>query len=90
MAKILYKKKVYEYKKDCVDEFGKYNWYFNIYICFSKVGITWQINTSDITVNDKKLRRCLDCVLQDLEEDNPRYYRLKDKIFSKNLTSELW
>lgn len=43
MAKILCRKKVYEYKKDCVDEFGKYNWYFNIYICFSKVGITWQI-----------------------------------------------
>lgn len=63
MAKILCRKKVYEYKKDCVDEFGKYNWYFNIYICFSKVGVTWQIKTSDITVNDKKLRRCLDCVL---------------------------
>ena len=75
MAKILYKKKVYEYKKCCVDEFGKYNWYFNIYICFSKVGITWQISTSDMTVNDKKLKRCLDSVLKDLEEDNPRYYK---------------
>lgn len=53
MAKILYKKKVYECRKDCVDEFGEYNWYFKIYICFSKVGITWQIDTSDMTVNDK-------------------------------------
>nr|DAU02982.1 MAG TPA: hypothetical protein [Caudoviricetes sp.] len=90
MAKILYKKKVYEYRKDCADEFGKYNWYFKIYICFSKVGITWQIDTSDITVNDKKLRRCLDSILHDLEKDNPRYYRLKDKIFSKNLANKLW
>lgn len=80
LAKILCRKKIYEYKKDCVDEFGKYNWYFNIYICFSKVGVTWQINTSDMTVNDKKLKRCLDSVLEHLEEDNPRYYRLKEKI----------
>lgn len=57
---------------------------------FSKVGITWQINTSDIIVNDKKLKRCLDSVLKDLEEDNPRYYRLKDEIFSKNLANKLW
>lgn len=90
MAKILYKKKVYEYRKDCVDEFGEYNWYFKIYICFSKVGITWQIDTSDITVNDKKLKHCLDSVLHDLEKDNPRYYRLKDEIFSKNLANKLW
>ena len=84
MAKILYKKKVYEYKKDCVDEFGKYNWYF------TKVGVTWQINTSDMTVNDNKLKHCLNSVLEHLEEDNPRYYRLKDKIYSKNLASKLW
>lgn len=24
------------------------------------------------------------------EKDNPRYYRLKDKIFSKNLANKLW
>lgn len=77
-------------KKDCVDEFGKYNWYFNIYICFSKVGVTWQINTSDMTANGNKLKHCLNSVLEHLEEDNPRYYRLKDKIYSKNLASKLW
>lgn len=43
-----------------------------------------------MTVNDKKLKHCLDSVLNDLEEDNPRYYGLKDKIFSKNLANKLW
>ena len=57
---------------------------------FSKDGITWQINTSDMTANDKKLKRCLDSILGHLEEDSPRYYRLKDKIFSKNLQNKLW
>lgn len=90
LAKILCKKKVYEYKKDCIDEFGKYDWYFDIYLCLSKVGITWQIDTSDMTSNNKKLRDCLNDVLKHLEEDNPRYYRLKDKIFSKNLANKLW
>lgn len=90
MAKILYKKKVYNYEKDCIDEFGKYHWYFNVYICFSKAGITWQINTSDITINDKKLRYCLNEVLEHLEKDNPRYHRLKDKIISEDLANRLW
>ena len=90
MAKILCKKKVYEYKKECVAEFGKYQWYLNVYICFSKAGVTWQINTPDMTVNNKKLKRCTDAVLGQLEEDNPRYYRLKEKIFSENLMNKLW
>lgn len=49
-----------------------------------------QILTSDMTVNDNKLKHCLNSVLEHLEEDNPRYYRLKDKIYSKNLASKLW
>lgn len=43
-----------------------------------------------MTVNDKKLKHCLNSVLEHLEEDNPRYYRLKNKIYSKNLASKLW
>lgn len=43
-----------------------------------------------MTANSKKLKRCLNTVLEHLEEDNPRYYRLKDKIFSRNLANKLW
>lgn len=90
MAKILYKKKIYGFEKDCEDEFGKYRWYFRIYICFSKSGITYQIETSDMTTNQKKLRHCMNTVLEHLEKDNPRYYRLRDTIINKGLHNKIW
>ena len=90
MAKILYKKKLYEYEKECEDEFGKYHWYFRIYRCFSIEGISYSIETPDIAVNQKKIKYCLNIVLDHLEKDNPRYYRLKEKVFDKGLHNKLW
>lgn len=90
MAKILYKKKIYDFEKDCEDEFGKYHFYLKAYICFSSEGITYQIRTPDFTTNNKKLKNCIDDILKHLEEDCPRYYRLKDKIYSENLHNKLW
>lgn len=90
MAKILYKKKVYEFEEKCMDEFGEYEWYFNVYLCFSKKGFTWQIKVPFMVTNQKRLRNCMNDVLEYIEECNPRYYRLKNKIFSKGLHNKLW
>ena len=90
MAKILHKKNLYSFEKDCEDEFGKYHWYFRVYRCFSIEGISYSIETSDMFTNQKRLKDCLDTVLEHLEEDNPRYYRLKDKIIGKGLHNKLW
>lgn len=90
MAKILYKKKIYEFKKDCQDEFGKYDWYFRVYLCFSKELFSWQIETPNLSVNQKKLRDCMDIVLKDIEEDSPRYFRLKDRVINRGLHNKLW
>lgn len=90
MAKILKRKKVYGFEKECRDEFGTYIFYFNVFICFSKDGITWQIQMPNVTVNEKKLRNCLNIALKEMEEDNPRYFRLKDEIFSRKLCNKLW
>lgn len=85
-SKIKYKKLIYGYQKDCEDEFGKYKFYFKIYLCFSIVdGFSWLIETSDLSTNQKKLRHCLNTVLNHLEEDNPRYYRLYEKYFRQSL-----
>lgn len=90
MSKILFKKKIYSFEKDCEDEFGKYYWYFNVYKCFSTVGITYQVETSDMYTNQRKLKDCLDTVIEHLERKNPRYYRLKDNVISKGLHNKLW
>lgn len=90
MAKILYKKKLYAFERDCEDEFGKYHWYFRVYICFSAKGISYSVETSDFFTNQRKLKNCLDDTLKHLEMDNPRYYRLKDEVFKKGLHNQLW
>ena len=90
MAKILHKKKLYSLEKDCEDEFGKYHWYFRVYRCFSIEGISYSIETSDMFTNQKRLKDCFDTVLEHLEEDNPRYYRLKEKVIGKGLHNKLW
>ena len=90
MAKILHKKNLYSFEKDCEDEFGKYHWYFRVYRCFSIKGISYSIETSDMFTNQKRLKDCLDTVLEHLEEDNPRYYRLKDKVIGEGLHNKLW
>ena len=43
----------------------------------------------DMSVTHKTLD-CIDDILKHLEEDCPRYYRLKDKIYSENLHNKLW
>lgn len=90
MAKIFYKKKLYGFEKDCEDEFGKYRWYFRIYRCFSIEGISYSAETSDMFTNQKKLKDCMNTVLEHLEKDNPRYYRLKENVISKGLHNKLW
>lgn len=90
MAKIFYKKKLYGFEKDCEDEFGKYRWYFRIYRCFSIGGISYSAETSDMFTNQKKLKDCMNTVLEHLEKDNPRYYRLKENVISKGLHNKLW
>lgn len=90
MAKILFKKKIYGFERDCEDEFGKYHWYFRIHICFSIEGINWQVETSDFFTNQKSLRKCLNDTLKHLELDMPRYYRLKDNVLKKGLHNLLW
>lgn len=90
MAKILYKKKIFDFERDCEDEFGKYHFYVKAYICFSVEGITYQIRTPDYTTNDRKLKGCIYDILMYLEEECPRYCRLKDKIYSKGLHNKLW
>lgn len=90
MAKILWKKKIYDFEKDCEDEFGKYHWYFRIYLCLSKSGISFSTETSDMHTNQKRLRYCVDIALEHLEKDNPRYYRLKENVVRKGLSNKLW
>ena len=90
MAKIFYKKKLYGFEKDCEDEFGKYHWYFRIYRCLSIKGISYSIETSDMSTNQKKLKHCMDKVLENLEKDKPRYYRLKEKVINRGLHNKLW
>lgn len=90
MSKILYKKEIYNFEKDCTDEFGEYHWYFRIYRCFSISGVSYSIETSDMFTNQKKLKNCMDTVLKHLEKDNPRYYRLKEKVIGKGLHNKLW
>lgn len=90
MAKILWRKRIYNYERDCEDEFGKYHWYFNIELCFSKEGFSWSVNTSDMFTNQKKFKNCMDNVLKHLEMDNPRYYRLKENVIGKGLHNKLW
>ena len=68
MAKIFYKKKLYGFEKDCEDEFGKYHWYFRIYRCLSIKGISYSIETSDMSTNQKKLKHYMDTVLENLEK----------------------
>lgn len=90
MAKILFKKKMYGFEKDCEDEFGKYHLYFNVYRCFSVKGISYQVETSDMFTNQRKLKECLDTAIEHLEHKNPRYYRLKENVIAKGLHNRLW
>ena len=45
MARIFYKKEIFNYEKNCIDEFGEYKFYFKIYRCFSLKGISYLIKT---------------------------------------------
>lgn len=90
MAKILWKKKIYGFDKDCEDEFGKYHWFFRVYLCLSKEGISFSVDTPDMFSNQKKLKHCMDTVLNHVEKDNPRYYRLKENVVKKGLANKLW
>lgn len=90
MARILYKKRIYSYERDCEDEFGKYRWYFYIDLCLSKNGFSWSISTSDIFTNQKKLSSCMNEILKHLEMYSPRYYRLKENVIKKGLHNRLW
>lgn len=89
MSKILFKKELYNFEKECEDAFGKYTFYFRIYKCFSIKGISYTIETSDLFTNQKKLKDCLDTAIKHLELKNPRYYRLKDEIVNKGLYNKL-
>lgn len=89
MAKILFKKKIYGFEKDCEDEFGKYHWYFRVYRCFSVKGFSYTIETSDFCTNQKKLKNCLDAAFKHLECNNPRYYRLKENVIVKELHNNI-
>ena len=62
----------------------------NVIYQFVRCTLSREDSETDMTSNNKKLRDCLNDVLKHLEEDNPRYYRLKDRIFSKNLVNKLW
>ena len=90
MTRILFKKKMYGFEKDCGDEFGEYHWYFRVYKCFSIQGISYSIETSDMFTNQKKLKDCLDTAIEHLERKNPRYYRLKENVIGKGLHNTLW
>ena len=90
MARIFYKKEIFNYEKNCIDEFGEYKFYFKIYRCFSLKGISYLIKTVNFSCNRKKISDALKQTLNYLEEHSPRYDRLKEKIIMKGLSKKLW
>ena len=90
MARIFYKKEIFNYEKNCTDEFGEYKFYFKIYRCFSLKGISYLIKTVNFSCNQKKFSDALKLTLEYLEKETPRYYRLKSKAISEGLANKLW
>lgn len=79
----VFKKKVYSYIKPCKDDYGEYKFYFDIHLCLSSKGFYWTITTTDFCCCDKKLKNAMNRALEHLENDNPKYYRLKENLIKR-------
>lgn len=88
--KILYKKLLFEYEKECIDEWGidepkyKFQFYFRVYRCFCLQGWYYQVRIPDMISTNKNLFIAINNCLVHMNDDSPRYYRLKETLLKQD------
>lgn len=93
--KIFYKKLLYKKHFDMWDEWGtddeKYHYEldFEIYKCFSLSGVSYSVYYSDGFTNQKNLFDAIGTAVDHMLHDSPNYYRLKERLFAKQLWKQL-
>lgn len=89
--------KVIFYKKYiCQDEFGwpddekhKFEFYFKISKVFTLSGIVYRVQVPDLTVHDKNMFLAIWEAIKNINDDGPRYYRLKEELYRKGFIKHL-
>lgn len=94
--KELFHKTIFERKYVCQDEFGSYDdekrkfeFYFKVSKVFTLSGIVYRVEVPDLTVHDKDKFFAIWIAIKHVNEDGPRYYRLKDELYRIGIMRKL-
>lgn len=73
--------RLFTFEKECEDEYGKWVWYFHINLILNiHYVFTINIDTNDFSVCNRSFIKCLKSALSHIEENCPRYYRLRENV----------
>lgn len=94
--KELFHKVIFEERYICQDEFGwpddenrKFEFYFKVSKVFTLSGIVWRVQAPDFTIHDKNKFTAIWRAIKQVQEDGPRYYRLKEELYKKGYMNKL-
>ena len=94
--KELFHKVIFEERYICQDEFGwpydekrKFEFYFKVSKVFTLSGIVWRVQVPDFTIHDKNKFTAIWRAIKQVQEDGPRYYRLKEELYKKGYMNKL-
>ena len=94
--KELFHKVIFEERYICQDEFGwpddenrKFEFYFKVSKVFTLSGIVWRVQVPDFTIHDKNKFTAIWRAIKQVQEDGPRYYRLKEDLYKKGYMNKL-
>lgn len=94
--KALFSKVIFERKYTCQDEFGlsddekrKFEFYFRVSKVFTLAGIVYRVEVPDLVEHDKDKFSAIWRAIKHINEDGPRYYRLKDELYRKGFMRQL-
>ena len=94
--KELFHKVIFEERYICQDEFGwpddenrKFEFYFKVSKVFTLSGIVWRVQVPDFTIHDKNKFTAIWRAIKQVQEDGPRYYRLKEELYKKGYINKL-
>lgn len=95
-CKELFHKVLFERKYVCQDEFGwpddekrKFEFYFKVSKVFTISGIFYRVEVPNLTVHDKDKFFAIWNAIKHINEDGPRYYRLKEELYRKGIMRQL-
>lgn len=94
--KEIFKRVLFEQEYECCDEFGssqdkkrRFKFFFRVSRIFTLGGIVYRVEIPDLVTHDKIMLRAIWRAVKEIQDDGPRYYRLKEELYRKGFMKQL-